>query len=301
VCSSDLNSIFLESDIVLGIGCRFTDRHTGALDVYKGNRNFIHIDVDPKEIGKLITPELGIVSDAREALIGLLKISKINKRRTGSERIQKISELKQQSILKANMSGDIINPKDVFVMVNDVFADDTLFTTGCGLVQIWSGQYQKINKPRVYLPSGGAGTLGFDIPAAIGASIGAKNKKTLCMMGDFGFTFLVEELAVASKYQLPIVVIILNNGYLSLIRQNQKYAYKYEHEVAMDENLSAINYVKVSEGFGCIAERVTTYEELSSALLRAKDCKKPYVIDIIVDRETDCNMGNDIAHIAKFD
>ena len=116
---------------------------------------------------------------------------------------------------------EIINPKDVFVMVDEVFADDSLFTTGCGLVQIWSGQYQQINKPRVYLPSGGAGTLGFDIPAAIGASIGAGKKKTVCMMGDFGFTFLVEELGVASRCHLPIVVIILNNGYLSLIRQNQ--------------------------------------------------------------------------------
>lgn len=299
--SSSGNAIFLESDVVLGIGCRFTDRHTGALDVYKGERKFIHIDVDPKEIGKLIVPVIGIESDALEALNGLLELVKTQDRRAGSKRVEHIASLKKQAMLKGKLEGEMIDPKDVFIMVDEVFSDNALFTTGCGLNQIWSGQYQKINKPRVYLPSGGAGTLGFDIPAAIGASVGANNKKAVCMMGDFGFTFLVEELGVASKYHLPIVVIILNNGYLSLIRQNQKYAYKYEHEVSMEENLDIIDYVKVSEGFGCLSERVGSYKDLASALQRAKKATGPYVIDVIVDREVDCNMGNDLTHIAKFD
>jgi len=298
--SSSGNAIFLESDIVLGIGCRFTDRHTGALDVYKGDRKFIHIDVDPNEIGKLIPVELGIESDAQEALKELLKVAQKREKREGSRRVSTIASRKAQAVLKAKLKGDTIDPKDVYAMVDESFADDSLFTTGCGLAQIWSGQYQQINKPRVYLPSGGAGTLGFDIPAAIGASVGAGNKKAVCMMGDFGFTFLVEELGVASKYHLPIVVVILNNGYLSLIRQNQKYAYKYEHEVSMEENREYIDYKKVSEGFGCLAERVSTYDELKVALKRAKKATGPYVIDVIVDREVDCNMGNDLTHIAKF-
>jgi tartronate-semialdehyde synthase len=299
--SSSGNAIFLESDVVLGIGCRFTDRHTGALDVYKGERKFIHIDVDPKEIGKLIVPVIGIESDALEALNGLLELVKAQDRRVGSKRVEHIASLKKQAMLKGKLEGEMIDPRDVFIMVDEVFSDNALFTTGCGLNQIWSGQYQKINKPRVYLPSGGAGTLGFDIPAAIGASVGANNKKAVCMMGDFGFTFLVEELGVASKYHLPIVVIILNNGYLSLIRQNQKYAYKYEYEVSMEENLDIIDYVKVSEGFGCLSERVSSYKGLTTALQRAKKATGPYVIDVIVDREVDCNMGNDLTHIAKFD
>jgi tartronate-semialdehyde synthase len=298
--SSSGNAIFLDSDVVLGIGCRFTDRHTGALDVYKGERKFIHIDVDPKEIGKLIKPEIGIESDALEALKAMLEIVRAQGKRAGSQRVKQIAPMKEQSSLKTTFEGESIDPKNIFAMVDEVFSDNALFTTGCGLVQIWSGQYQKINKPRVYLPSGGAGTLGFDIPAAIGASVGANNKKTVCMMGDFGFTFLVEELGVASKYHLPIVVVIMNNGYLSLIRQNQKYAYKYEHEVSMKENLENIDYVKISEGFGCEAERVSSYKDLEEALLRAKKASGPYVIDVIVDREVDCNMGNDLTHIATF-
>nr|WP_321305686.1 thiamine pyrophosphate-dependent enzyme [uncultured Sphaerochaeta sp.] len=298
--SSSGNAIFLDSDVVLGIGCRFTDRHTGALDVYKGERKFIHIDVDPKEIGKLIKPEIGIESDALEALKAMLEIVRAQGKRAGSQRVKQIAPMKEQSSLKTTFEGESIDPKNIFAMVDEVFSDNALFTTGCGLVQIWSGQYQKINKPRVYLPSGGAGTLGFDIPAAIGASVGANNKKTVCMMGDFGFTFLVEELGVASKYHIPIVVIIMNNGYLSLIRQNQKYAYKYEHEVSMEENLDNIDYVKISEGFGCESERVASYNDLKEALLKAKKASGPYVIDVIVDREVDCNMGNDLTHIATF-
>ena len=299
--SSSGNKIFLESDVVLGIGCRFTDRHTGALDTYTAGRTFIHIDIDPNEIGKLFKVEVGIVSDAKEALQSLIFTAKASGMRNASTRVQEISKRKTQSELKGVFSGELINPKDIFIKVNDTFGDDALYTTGCGLVQIWSGQYQLINRPRIYFPSGGAGTLGFDIPAAIGASVGRENAKTVCMMGDFGFTFLVEELAVASKYDLPIVVIILNNAYLSLIRQNQKYAYSYEHAVEMQENHLGIDYCKVSEGFGCIAERVETYEDLDEALQRAKLATRPYVLDIIVDRQTDCNMGNDIAQIKTFE
>lgn len=299
--SSSGNEIFLESDVVLGIGCRFTDRHTGALPVYKGSRTFLHIDIDPKEIGKLIEVKVGIVSDAKAALLALNDIARKEGIRNSSSRIALIAQKKLQADLQGTFEGEVINPKDIFLKVNEIFADDVLYTTGCGLVQIWSGQYQKINKSRIYLPSGGAGTLGFDIPAAIGASVGMDRAKTVCMMGDFGFTFLVEELAVASAYKVPIVVIILNNAYLSLIRQNQKYAYGYEHEVSMTENQVGIDYCKIAEGFGCKAERVCSYAELDQALARAKESRQPYVLDILVDRQTDCNMGNDIAHIRKFD
>jgi len=195
---------------------------------------------------------------------------------------------------------DPMDPRVVFEFINRAFDDETLFTTGCGITQIWSGQYQRINKPRKYLPSGGAGTLGFDIPAAIGASVAVK-KKTVCLIGDFGFTFLVEELGVAAAYRLPVVVLIINNAYLGLIRQNQKYAYQYEYQVQMKENKTLVDYVKVAEGFACKAERVFSYAGLERALKKAVSSKTPYVIDIICDDNTDCDMGNDIAHIRHFE
>jgi tartronate-semialdehyde synthase len=285
--------------LVLGIGCRFTDRHTGNAAIYQGERRFIHIDIDPCEIGKIMKTELGIVADAGDALKMLLVAAKAlgNKR---TRNLPDYGNIRKQYIRKPDPTKKVMDPREVFEAINNAFSEDTQYTTGCGITQIWSGQYQRINKPRKYLPSGGAGTLGFDIPAAIGASA-ATGKKTVCLMGDFGFTFLVEELGVAAAYNLPVVVLIINNAYLGLIRQNQKYAYQYEYQVRMKENKSLMDYVKVAEGFACKAERVFTYAELDKALKNAEASKVPYVIDIICDDNTDCDMGNDIAHIRHFE
>jgi tartronate-semialdehyde synthase len=299
------NDVLLASDLVLGIGCRFTDRHTGNAAIYQGERKFVHVDIDPKEIGKIFKTELGIVADAGDALEMLLATAKAaGKARTRKHPIYK--DIRKKFIRQPDPNKKVLDssapmdPREVFEVINQAFNDDTLYTTGCGITQIWSGQYQRINKPRKYLPSGGAGTLGFDIPAAIGASVAAK-KQTVCLMGDFGFTFLVEELGVAAAYKLPIVVLIINNAYLGLIRQNQKYAYQYEYQVQMKENKTLVDYVKVAKGFACKAERVFTYTELEQALKKAAASKGPYVIDIICDDNTDCDMGNDIAHIRHFD
>jgi tartronate-semialdehyde synthase len=299
--ASSGNEVFLGADLVLGVGCRFTDRHTGAVPVYQGERKFIHIDIDPGEIGKIVKTELGIRADAADALPLLLEAAKASggKRTRPAPEIP-YGELRKKYRHEPEKGRPALDPRQVFEAVNCHFNDDTLFTTGCGLTQIWSGQYQRINKPRKYLPSGGAGTLGFDIPAAIGASVAAGGK-AVAVMGDFGFTFLVEELGVAANYDLPVVVLIINNAYLSLIRQNQKYAYNYEYQVAMKENKGLIDYVKVSEGFGARAERVSSYADLEKALDRAAAAKGPYVVEILVDDNTDCDMGNDIAHIRRFE
>jgi tartronate-semialdehyde synthase len=293
------NDALLAADLVLGIGCRFTDRHTGNVAIYQGERKFIHVDIDPSEIGKIVKTELGIVADAGDALKMLLAAAKA----AGKARVRNLPDFgntRKKYVRKPDAGKKVMDPREVFEAVNLAFNDDTQYTTGCGITQIWSGQYQRISKPRKYLPSGGAGTLGFDIPAAIGASVATK-KKTVCLMGDFGFTFLVEELGVAAAYKLPVVVLIINNAYLGLIRQNQKYAYQYEYQVQMKENKTLMDYVKVAEGFACKAERVFTYAELDKALKNAVASKVPYVIDIICDDNTDCDMGNDIAHIRHFE
>jgi tartronate-semialdehyde synthase len=292
------NDALLAADLVLGIGCRFTDRHTGNAAIYQGDRKFIHIDMDPGEIGKIIKTELGIVADAGDALRMLLVAAKAAGKRT--RKLPNYGDIRKKYVRKPDPGKKSMDPREVFEAINLAFGEETQFTTGCGITQIWSGQYQRISKPRKYLPSGGAGTLGFDIPAAIGASAATK-KQTVCLMGDFGFTFLVEELGVAAAYKLPVVVLIINNAYLGLIRQNQKYAYQYEYQVQMKENKALVDYVKVAEGFACKAERAFTYAELDAALKKAAASKLPYVIDIVCDDNTDCDMGVDIAHIRHFE
>ncbi len=294
------NKVFLESDVVLGIGCRFTDRHTGAIGVYKGDRKFIHINIEPSEIGKIFTPDLGIVSDAKTAIAMLIAEAKSVGLHSDAARTKEIPENRKALERKTEYDQVPIKPQFVFGEMNKVFGDKVMFTTGCGITQIWSGQLQKVNAPRVYLPSGGAGCLGYDIPAAFGAMVANPGKKAVAVMGDFGFTFHVQELAVAAKYNMPLIVVIVNNAYLGLIRQNQKYAYSYEYAVEMKENQTIMDYVKVAEGFACEGERVFKPEDLAGALERALKANKPYVIDVVCEEHADCSMGNAIDSVREF-
>jgi tartronate-semialdehyde synthase len=173
------NDVLLAADTVLGVGCRFTDRHTGNAAVYQGERKFIHIDIDSAEIGKIIKTELGITADAADAAPMLLESAKesgkIRKREVPAS---SYAEQRKKYIREPDPAKKVMDPREVFEVINKAFDDDTQYTTGCGITQIWSGQYQRINKPRKYYPSGGAGTLGYDIPAAIGAVAGSKGRKS---------------------------------------------------------------------------------------------------------------------------
>jgi tartronate-semialdehyde synthase len=293
------NKVFLESDLVIGIGCRFTDRHTGNIDIYRGDRKFIHINIEPSEINKIFPADLGIVADAKKAINALILEAEKSAVRSKWTITGNLSTLRRELARKTDYDSKPINPHRAFAELNKYFKDDAIFTTGCGITQIWSGQLQEIDSPRHYLPSGGAGCLGYDIPAAFGAGI-ATGKQTVAVMGDFGFTFHVQELAVCAKFNVPVIVFIINNAYLGLIRQNQKYAYSYEYAVEMSENQDWVDYVKVAEGFGCYAERVFDAADIAGALKRAQDSGKPAIIDVICDPSIDCSMGNDLRSVREF-
>lgn len=293
------NKVFLDSDLVLGIGCRFTDRHTGAIDVYRGDRKFIHINIEPSEINKIFPADLGIVSDAKKAIGALLTEAKKNGRKSGHQDAANLPALRKELARKVDYDAKPINPHRVFHEMNQYFGDEAVFTTGCGITQIWSGQLQEIDRPRGYLASGGAGCLGYDIPAAFGAMV-ATGKQGVAVMGDFGFTFHVQELAVCAANKVPVIVVIVNNAYLGLIRQNQKYAYGYECDVEMAENQGMIDYVKVAEGFACYGERVFDAKDIPAALDRAKASGRPAVIDIVCDPVVDCSMGTALNNVKEF-
>lgn len=297
------NRVFLDSDLVLGVGCRFSDRHTGNLAVYRGNRKFIHIDIEPAQIGRVFEPDLGIVADAGNAIEGL-DAATASLGAFDTARIAEIQTWKQPMARKTDYDSTPIMPHRVFHEVNKAFADNTLFCEGCGITQIWSGQLQKVSQSRHYLPSGGAGTLGYEVPAIFGAKVAKPDYYAVTVVGDFGFTFMGEEIAVASVNEKPIIAIILNNAYLGLIRQNQKGAYGYEYAVDMPYNQDGrIDYLKVAQGYGCLAERVFTPDELTAALERAKEATKAgkcYVIDAVCVKEQLCDMGNSIDAVKSW-
>jgi tartronate-semialdehyde synthase len=302
------NKTFLESDLVLGIGCRFNDRHTGTLDVYTKGRKFIHIDIDPMQIGKIIAPELGIVSDASLALRALiLKAKQTTGSRKPSEWVKNIPLQKVALVRKTDFDNIPIKPQRVFKEINEFFDKETIFVTCFGRNQIWSGQFQEIYKPRHYLNCGGAGPLGWDLPAAIGAKIARPDQLVVQVVGDYGFEFCSEQLAVACMYDVPILCLIVNNGYLSLIRQTEKYSYDMNYEVSIwyDGENRMIDFVKFADAFGAHGERVEKPEEIKPAIKRALEwmekTKKPAILDIIVERETDASMGPSIDSVREFE
>jgi tartronate-semialdehyde synthase len=295
------NRFFLDSDLVLGIGCRFNDRHTGKVDVYTRGRRFIHINVEPEHIGRNVPTTLGIVADADLALDALLAEAKRRmppQQATG--RVAQIPEQRVQLARKTHYADQPLKPQRVYEEINACFGPNTIFTTGCGLTQIWSGQLQAIARPYTYLASGGAGTLGFDLPAAIGAKIAQPEATVVAVVGDGGFGFTMEELAMAVQHKIAVVVLIINNGYLSLIRQNQRYAYEYEYAVDLAYGGQGIDFVRLAEAFGAYGEGVTRAEELPAAFARAAACGRAAVIDIVVEREADASMGAALDSVREF-
>lgn len=298
------NKVFLESDLAICIGNRFSDRHTGDLATYCCGRKFIHINIAPAQIGLVFQPTLGIVSDAALAVDALIEeVKKAAVAPFGGERIAQLAKDKVALARKMDYSNSPILPHRVFKEINDAFDDETYFTSGCGITQIWSGQLQTINKAGKYLPSGGAGTLGFEIPAAFGVKVAYPECNSVTVVGDFGLTFMGEEIAVASAFGKPIIVVVVNNAYLGLIRQNQL-GYGFEYAVEMPYNQDGtIDYVKLGEAYGCGAERVFTPDELTAALARAKESSangKSYLIDAICVTTQRCDMGNSIAEIKSW-
>jgi len=328
------NQVFLDSTLVLAVGARFNDRHTGDLKVYKGSRKFIHVDIDPGQIGKNIMPDLGICADAKLTLQALLEeVKRRNVKRPPTK--LDISQIRAKMERKTDYDNIPIKPPRVFKEINEFFDAETVFVTCIGLNQIWSGQLQKISKPRHYLDCGGAGPLGWDMPASIGAKVARPDKVVVDVVGDFGFQFCMDALPVAVMYKVPFVIVVLNNGYLGLIRQAEKYMYDMNFEVQIwYDSLRAIqaeqvpvavaagrrgavdveratqvaenegrgfDFVKFAEACGAAGERVTDPKEIKAALKRAVEARLPYVVDVIMERETDCSMGVAIDAIREFE
>ena len=304
------NRLFLESDFVLAVGARFADRHTGELGVYRGDRTFVQVDIEPYQIGRVFPPDLGIVSDARLALEAMLEVARdMTPRREAGAWTGRVNELRSTLLRKMDFDDVPIKPQRVFKEVNEVFDEDTVFLTAIGLYQIFSGQFQRAYKPRHYICCGQAGPLGWEVPACIGAKLGAPDKLIVGIVGDYSFQFLMEEVAVAVQYRVPFVLVMLNNAYMGLIRQAEKYGYdeNYGVDLAYDgpDGTVGIDHVKVMEAMGALGRRVTTPGEIAPAIEWAVEAsdehRVPVLVEIITERDTDAAMGVAIDKINEYE
>ncbi|MCU1687487.1 MAG: gcl [Amycolatopsis sp.] len=298
------NAAFLESDLVLALGARFGDRHTGELDVYRGDRKFIHVDIEPTQLGKVFGPDLGIVSDTAAFLDALLEAA--DKRTIGVDRtwVERVGELKEALPRREDFDSVPIKAPRVFKEINEYYGDDTYFVTAIGLYQIWSGQFQHAHKPRHYQVCGQAGPLGWEIPAAIGVKKARPDAEVVGVVGDYSFQFLVEELAVAAQYDVPFVLIMLNNEYLGLIRQ-ASIGYDMNFQVDIHYDVSGTDNVKIMEAYGCSGTRVVEPGEIRASLEWARKeadrTSRPVLVEIMIEREANAAMGKALDSVVEFE
>lgn len=303
------NQIFLESDFVLAIGARFAERHTGKLDVYTRGRQFVHIDVEATQIGRIFQPDLGIVADARLAIEALLTAAKSRMpRQKPGEWVERVGLLKEAKDRRMDIDTVPIKPARVFKALNTVFGTQAIFTTAIGLYQIWSGQFQHVYKPRHYLVCGQAGPLGWEIPAAIGVKCAHPDEEVVAVVGDYSFEFLMEEIAVAVQYHIPMVIVMLNNGYLGLIRQPSKYQYDMNFGVDISYGMNedrGMDNVRAVEAMGGLGKKVMNPAELEAAMVWAQDASHshqlPVLVEVFIEREADAAMGPSLDQIREFD
>ncbi len=310
------NATFLASDFVLGIGNRWANRQTGSIDVYTAGRKFVHIDIEPTQIGRVFSPDLGIVSDAGLALEALVAEARLRVAAGAvparDEWRAAVKERKRTMLRKTDFDNVPIKPQRVFQEINDSFDDDTQFVTAIGLYQIASGQFQRINKPRNYLICGQAGPLGWEVSACTGAKLANPAKEVVGILGDYSLQFLIEELAVAAQYKIPFILVLLNNAYLGLIRQAEL-SYKMDYEVSLSfRNINApelgeygVDHVKAAEAFGCRAIRVFEPDKIAESIAwaRAESARTsvPVLVEIITERVTNIAMGPEIDKINEFE
>jgi len=310
------NANFLDSDFVLGIGNRWASRHTGSVNVYTADRTFVHIDIDPMQIGRVFSPHLGIVADAGLALAALLAEARARERAGAlparEEWVARIQERKRTMLRRTDYADVPVKPQRVFAEVNRAFDDDTQFVTAIGLYQILSGQLQTVTKPRNYLICGQAGPLGWEISACTGAKLANPDKNVVGIVGDYSIQFMIEELAVAAQYKIPFVMILLNNAYLGLIRQASM-PYEMDYEVSLSfHNVNApeigeygVDHIKAAEAMGCRAIRVFDPEKIAAAIAWAKresdQLGVPVIVEIITERITNIAMGAEIDNIKEYE
>ena len=312
------NANMLASDFVLGMGNRWANRHTGSPEVYCKGRRFVHVDIEPTQIGRIFAPELGIVSDAKAALELFVQVArewkKAGRLRDYSAWAQECQERKKdlQYLRKTNYYSVPLKPQRVYQCMNNAFDQDTTYVSVIGLSQIAGGQFLHVYKPRHWINAGQAGPLGWTLPAALGVRAADPERKIVALSGDYDFQFMIEELAVGAQFKLPYIHIVVNNSYLGLIRQSQRgFSMDYCVQLGFDNINSSevegygIDCVKVVEGLGCKAIRVHRQEEIAPAIKQAEawmnEFRVPVVIEMILERVTNIAMGAEIDSVVEFE
>ena len=310
------NSTFLKSDFALGIGNRWANRHTGTVESYTKGRKFVHVDIEPTQIGRVFNPDFGIVSDAKAALQLFVEVATewqaAGRLKDRGGWAGKCEHRKKNMLRRTHFDEVPLKPQRVYQEMNEVLDRDTCYVSTIGLSQIAGAQFLHVYKPRNWINCGQAGPLGWTLPAALGVRAADPDRKIVALSGDYDFQFMIEELAVGAQHKLPYLHIVVNNSYLGLIRQSQR-GFKMDFEVSLAfENINkpdlqgyGVDHVAVAEGLGCKAIRVKSPNEFKEAFAQAhammEEHRVPVVLEFILERVTNIAMGTEIHNVNEFE
>ena len=290
----EANNAMHDCDLMINIGARFDDRITGKIDEFSPKSNKIHIDIDPSSIGKNVKVDLAITSDVTELLQAVIKRFKeknknfidSNKQKTAKwwSQIDKWREKKSLSFIN---SKETIKPQHAVQRLYELTKDqDTFITTEVGQHQMWAAQHYKFNKPNRWMTSGGLGTMGYGLPAAIGVQIAHPKKLVIDIAGEASILMNIQEMSTAIQYRLPVKIFILNNEYMGMVRQWQELLHDKNYSESYTEALP--DFVKLAEAYGAVGIRAKTPNELDEKIKEMINTDKPVIFDCVVDKVENC-------------
>lgn len=284
------NMAVAKSDLLIAVGARFDDRVTGRLDAFAPHAEIIHIDIDPTSISKNVDVDIPIVADCKHALRAMnswfddsKQFSVETIRKKHHPWIEQVKEWDEKHPLTYREEGDIIKPQYVIEVLNKLTNGDAIITTEVGQNQMWAAQFYKFNEPRRLLTSGGLGTMGYGLPAAIGAKLAFPDKTVIDVAGDGSIQMNIQELATARQYGAPVKVAILNNGYLGMVRQWQELFYNKRYSATVMEITP--DFVELARAYGAVGLRATTKDEVEPVIKEALATDKLVIMDFAISRE----------------
>ncbi|MEJ5168060.1 MAG: acetolactate synthase large subunit [Arcobacteraceae bacterium] len=276
------NMAMYEADVIVSLGARFDDRVTGRLDEFAKGATIIHVDVDPASIGKIVVPHYPIVGDLKLVMEDLNEIVQEFEFADFSGWVSALKEYQKAEPLRFIDSNDVIKPQWAIKRTGELLGHRAVVTTDVGQHQMWTAQFYPFDFARQFVTSGGLGTMGFGLPAAMGVARGMKDKVSVNFTGDGSILMNIQELMTCVEYNLPVVNIILNNNYLGMVRQWQTMF--YEDRLAETDLSMQPDFIKLIEAFGGVGYRVSTKEQFDEALHKAVESKRVAFIEVIVDR-----------------
>lgn len=284
------NMAVAESDLLIAVGVRFDDRVTGKLATFAPQAKVVHIDIDPANVGKNRAPDLSLIADARAALAALLSEVEQSGPAASAESISRRTQWwdqlrawQREQPLRFNGAGGQIKPQHVIRELHRLTGGNAILTTDVGQHQMWAAQFYPFNRARQWITSGGLGAMGFGVPAAIGVQLAFRDQLVVAVVGDGGFQMTNQELAMAMQYHLPVKIVVMNNGYLGMVRQWQEMFYDRTYS-EVDISV-APDFVKLAEAYGAFAVRATKPEELTDALQAGLSHPGVSVMDIVISKE----------------